>query len=291
MANYVIITPAHNEAELIEKTIRSMAEQTAKPLRWVIVNDASNDQTAAIVEAWAKRLDFLQLINLQRDPGRTFARKALAFERGFAEVSKLDFDFIGNLDADISFGASYFEKILEEFSRDPELGVGGGIVYTQFTDKFATYDHTPDSVGGKVQLFRRKCFQDIGGYLPLRYGGIDAAAEIMARMKGWKVRKSFENKAYEHRPTGFADGSLVRTGLRDGRKFYSLGYDPLFYLVRCLYRLTDYPYILGSGVALLGFLSSLVLRQPIVLPSDVVDYLRKEQRMKLKRRFCFWQNN
>src|SRR5262245_25315453 len=108
MSAYVVITPAHNEERFLEKTIASMRKQTVKPLRWVIVNDASTDRTGAIVVAWKKRCDFIQLVDLERDSGRTFARKATAFERGFAEVRQLGFDFVGNLDADISFGPRYF---------------------------------------------------------------------------------------------------------------------------------------------------------------------------------------
>ena len=285
MGKYVIITPAHNEEAYIEKTIESMISQTVLPIKWVVVNDASTDRTGELVERYTKRFGFIQLVNLPREAERNFARKVNAFNRGLTEVQGLDFDFIGNVDADMSFKPAYFENILREFEADPGLGISGGICYTRFTDEFTTYDTTLDSVGGKVQLFRRKCFEDIGGYLPLKYGGIDATAEIMSRMKGWKVRKSLENPAYEHRPTGFAYGKPLTAKLREGRRFYSLGYDPMFYLLRCIYRLRDYPQVLGSAAAFLGYLWSMICRQPIVLPAGVVNYLRTEQRTKLKNLF------
>jgi glycosyltransferase involved in cell wall biosynthesis len=285
MEKYVIITPAHNEAAFIEKTIRAMISQTVRPVKWVVVNDGSADQTGEIIKRYADGFGFIQLVNLPRDPERNFARKVMAFNRGLAEVKDLAFDFIGNVDADMSFAPPYFGNILQEFEQDPKLGISGGIVYTKFTDQFTTYDYTPDSVGGKVQLFRRACFTDIGGYRPLKYGGIDATAEIMARMKGWRVKKSMANPAYEHRPTGFAYGNPLMAKLREGRRFYSLGYAPMFYLLRCLYRLKEYPAVLGSGAAGLGYLISLLRRQPVVLPPEVVTYLRAEQRAKLKRVF------
>ena len=71
--------------------------------------------------------------------------------------------------------------------------------------------------------------------------------------------------------------------LRDGRKFYSLGYEPLFYLLRCIYRIRDYPFAVGSVAALIGYLWSMIRRESIVLPPDVVQYLRTEQRTKLKQ--------
>ena len=287
MANFVIITPAHNEEAFIEQTIRSMIQQTVRPLKWVIVNDASTDRTANIAEEYARKHSFIKLVHRNRDVGRDFGKKVHAFNRGLAELRNLSYDFIGNLDADITFEPQYFENILGEFEADPKLGIGGGIVYTKFTDSFITYDSTLDSVGGKIQLFRRECFEVIGGYRPLKFGGIDAAAEIMARMKGWKVRKSLQNRVSEHRRTGFAYGQPLVTMMRDGQKFYSLGYDPIFYLLRCIYRLRDYPVFFGSVAALLGYFCSMIRRQPVVLPSDVIAHLKAEQRTKLRQFFVF----
>jgi asparagine synthase (glutamine-hydrolysing) len=48
--DYVLITPARNEADYIELTIRSVIAQTHRPKRWVIVSDGSTDATDAIVE-------------------------------------------------------------------------------------------------------------------------------------------------------------------------------------------------------------------------------------------------
>jgi glycosyltransferase involved in cell wall biosynthesis len=287
MSNYVIITPAHNEGQFIEKTIRSMIQQTVRPLKWVIVNDASTDHTGEIVETYVRNHDFIKLVNRTREAGRDFGKKVYAFNCGLEKIRDLSYDFIGNLDADITFESLYFKNILEEFDADPKLGLSGGIVYTKFRKEFVTYDNTLDSVGGKVQIFRRQCFEEIGGYLPLKFGGIDAAAEILTRMKGWSVRKSFANRAFEHRRTGFADGRLLKTMLRDGRKFYSLGYAPLFYLFRCIYRLKDYPLLFGSVVSLTGYLWSMMRRDPVVLPVEVVQSLRHEQRMKLKQALGF----
>lgn len=280
---YILITPAHNEEDFIEKTIESVVAQTARPLKWVIVDDGSTDKTAAIADDWASRHPFIEVIKLKRDNQRSFARKAHAFAEGLKIVEELPFEFIGNVDADMSFAPDYFENILKDFEVDPKLGIGGGIVYTKFTKEFVTYDNTEDSVGGKVQLFRRQCFYDVGGYLPLKYGGIDTAAEVIARMKGWVVRKSFKFPAYEHRRTSFSWGGPVKAKIKEGAHFHSLGYDPLFYFFRCMYRLAEYPFLIGSLAALYGYIKCTIIRREIVLPPEVVSYLRAEQRAKLKR--------
>lgn len=283
MSAYVIITPAHNEEAFIEQTIHSMVQQTVRPLKWVIVNDASTDGTEEVVKRYASAYPFIWLTNVQRARERHFGHKVEAFNRGLAELADLEYAYVGNLDADISLDANYFEQILHEFARDPQLGIAGGQVFTKVGNRFLSFDKTPDSVGGQVQLFRRRCFEEIGGYLPLKYGGIDAAAEIMARMKGWRVKKYGEYKVREHRRTGSSGAGPLAAKMREGRRFYSVGYSLPFYLLRCAYRLKDRPIILGSAAGLLGYLRSMVLRHPIVVPPEVVRYLRTEQRRKLRR--------
>lgn len=127
MTQYVLITPAHNEEAFIAKTIESVIAQTVRPLRWVIVNDASTDSTGEIVGNYARRHSFLRLVNVARPSGRHFGNKVRAFNRGLEELEGLTFDFIGNLDADISFEPDYMENILRELEGDPTLGIAGGI--------------------------------------------------------------------------------------------------------------------------------------------------------------------
>lgn len=278
---YVIITPARNEQDFIVHTVESIISQTLRPLRWIIVNDGSTDNTEAIVQEYVRKHDFIELVNLNRNGNRNFGKKAMAFRRGMAEIQDLDYEFIGNLDADISLEQNYYRSIINKFYEDHKLGVAGGIVYTKIGNRFSTSDETLDSVGGAVQLFRKLCFVEIGGYIPLAWGGIDAAAEIKARMLGWKVRKFAEHKVLEYRRTGSAGMSLIENKIREGRRFYSLGYDASFYLLRCIYRVKDRPFIIGSVLSCYGFLESIIRRRPILLPTDLVLFLREEQRQRL----------
>jgi glycosyltransferase involved in cell wall biosynthesis len=281
-AKYVVITPAHNEQGYIKYAIQSILSQTLKPLRWVIVSDGSTDKTKDIVKDYIGKYEFIKLINLERDGGHNFGRKSIAFKRGLSELHDIEYDYIGNLDADIYLEPGYYENVLQKFYEDKKLGIAGGIVYTKVGNSFSTFDETLDSVGGAVQLFRRPCFEAVGGLVPLEYGGEDAAAEIKAKMLGWKVRKYPEQKVFEQRRTGSAGLSLLGSKVREGQRFYSLGYDALFYLVRCIYRLKDRPYIIGSIAALYGFFGSIIRCKPILLPPQVVTHLRSEQRQRLK---------
>lgn len=283
MPGYVIITPAHNEAALIGRTAESMAAQTIPPLKWVVVNDASTDRTREVVATYVERYPFIELVNLDRAAGRHFGNKVRAFNAGVDRVKALDFDFIGNLDADISFGPVYFENILQQFRTDPKLGLAGGMVHTTVNGEFVSQQVALDSVAGAVQLFRRKCFERVGGYKPLPNGGIDAAAEITARMHGWKTRTFPEFPVQEHRMTGSVTSHPLMFRVKEGRRMHSLGYSPLFFFVRCMRRLMEKPVVIGSGAALYGYFASIFGGNPRAVDPEVVSFLRKEQHGKLKR--------
>jgi poly-beta-1,6-N-acetyl-D-glucosamine synthase len=283
--NYVLVTPARNEDAFISKTIESVLRQTRRPLHWVIVNDASSDKTQEVVERLINKYEFISLINLNRNGDRNFGQKANAFERGALFLNDYDYRFIGNLDADIYLEPDYYKNILEKFIEDPKLGIAGGAIYTKIRKGFLTSDQTQNSVAGAIQLFRKECYKDIGGYIPLEYGGIDAAAEIKARMQGWRVKKFLEYKVYEMRRTGSAEVKPIEAMVREGRRFHSLGYDLLFYLTRLIYRIKDPPIVIGSMAALYGFLKCFFSQKPILLPKEVVSYLRNEQRNRLKNTF------
>jgi hypothetical protein len=279
----VIITPAHNEESYIEETIQSMLRQTLRPVRWVIVNDGSTDKTRDIVAAYAAQYHFIRLVDRQRNGQRHFGNKAQAFNFGLTHCQDLQYSFIGNLDADISLEPDYFEKILTEFDCDPELGIAGGMVSTKIGDQFISQEVALDSVAGAIQLFRRPCFEQIGGYRPMPLGGIDSAAEITARMNGWRVQTFSHLRVLENRRTGTATAGPLKSRLKEGQRYHSLGYSFIFLFLRCLYRLTDRPRFVGSIAIFVGYVRGCVGRSPVLLPPDTVRYLRVEQRNKLRR--------
>jgi cellulose synthase/poly-beta-1,6-N-acetylglucosamine synthase-like glycosyltransferase len=283
MAGYVIITPAHNEEALIGSTAESVVAQTIRPMKWVVVNDASTDGTRQVLERYAREHSFIEVVNLERAAGRHFGNKVRAFNEGFARVKGLDYDFVGNLDADISFGPVYFENILQQFSADLKLGLAGGMVHTTINGQFVSQEVALDSVAGAVHLYRRKCFEDIGGYIPMPIGGEDSASEISARMHGWRTRTFPEFPVQEHRFTGSATAHPLRSRAKEGLRMYSLGYSPLFFFVRCVYRFRERPFLIGSCAAYYGFVKAALARSPKMVSPEFVRYLRSEQHGKLKR--------
>lgn len=281
---YALVTPAKNEGQCIETTILSVMSQRLMPCKWIIVDDGSSDSTAEIVERYMRRHSCITLLTLPSSRKRDFASKVHAFNAGLDALRDARYDLIGNLDADIILNPNYYANIASEFERDPALGLAGGAVYVPVRSRYSMHDTTSDSVAGAVQLFRRECFEEIGGYLPIESGGVDAAAEIMARMRGWSVRKVANNAVYEQRRTGHAHGRPWRAAYKEGIHYHRLGYNLVFYCLRCAYRVADPPFLLGSMLGMIGFLYARLRRDPVCLPSDVVSYLHSEQLGKIRRR-------
>jgi poly-beta-1,6-N-acetyl-D-glucosamine synthase len=279
---YALITPARNEEAYIEKTIQSMISQTALPAKWVIVDDGSADTTASIVKKYLATHDWMELVELPKHRERSFAGKVYAFNAGLARLKSLSYEVIGNLDADLSFDTEYLDFLLNKFQDDPTLGVAGTIFveqgYSSATDSFEGQNH----VAGGCQLFRRQCFEEIGGYIPNKAGGIDWIAVTTARMMGWKTR-SFREKSFHHyRSLGTAERSLLASLFSYGEKDYYLGGHPVWELCRVSYRLAKKPYIVGGAALLLGYLWAFVSRTKRPVSGQLMRFHRKEQMLKLR---------
>jgi hypothetical protein len=106
-----------------------------------------------------------------------------AFNAAYARVKDLTFEVVGNIDADVSFGPDFFEYLLAKFEAMPKLGVAGTHYIEGDFHSFRDSYINPAHVNGQCQLFRRQCFEEIGGYVPIKGGGIDWVAVTTARMK------------------------------------------------------------------------------------------------------------
>jgi biofilm PGA synthesis N-glycosyltransferase PgaC len=281
---YVLITPAHDEEQFITKTLDSMVAQTALPERWVIVDDGSTDRTAEIVGEYMSRHSWIELLKRPVRLDRSFGAKVHAFNAGLERVRSVPFDVIGNLDADLSFDPDYLKFLIGKFAEDPALGVAG----TPFTEE-GGYDTARDSfegenhVAGGCQLFRRRCFEEVGGYVPNPSGGIDWIAVTTARMKGWKTRSFVEKRFHHYRSLGTAGRSGIAASFSYGEKDYYLGSSPIWQLFRVLYRSTKQPM---EGAALFsGYLWAAARRVDRPLSRDLMLFHRREQMKKLRAIF------
>jgi GT2 family glycosyltransferase len=281
LPTYVLITPARNEAQFIELTIKSVVAQTVRPIQWVIVSDGSTDGTDEIVNRYTADNPWIQLVRTPERRERHFAGKVHAFNAGYALVKDLDWDVIGSMDADVSFDDEFFSFLLGKLAEDPMLGLTGAPFKdsSMYDYRFVSIEH----VSGACQLFRRACFEEIGGYVPMKSGGIDHVAVITARMKGWKTRTYTEKICLHHRKIGTAERGTLAAKFRVGELDYALGGHPLWEIFRTAYQMWKKPYLVGGLMLLAGYVAAGMRGENRPVSDELVKFRRREQMARLKR--------
>lgn len=285
--SYVLVTPARNEARLIACTMGSVIAQTVRPKRWVIVSDGSTDGTDGIVQELAAEHDWIELVRMPEHRDRSFAAKANCFNAGYERLKPLSFDLVANLDADITLGPDHFEFLLARFAELPRLGVAG-TPFVEDANQPArhTYAHEGanlDHVSGACQVFRRACFEAVGGYVPIRGGAIDWIAVTTARMLGWQTRTFVERVSHHHRKIGTAESGRLEARFHYGRKAYYVGGHPLWELTRGVFQMRTAPYVAGGVWFIAGYLWAALSRTPRPVSPNLIAFHRGEQMARLKR--------
>jgi poly-beta-1,6-N-acetyl-D-glucosamine synthase len=283
--SYVLVTPARNEAAFIEQTIKSVVSQTVLPLRWVIVSDGSTDGTDEIVKNYAAEHTWIELVRMSERIERHFAGKVDAFNAGYSQVKDMNYDIIGSLDADISFDPEYFDFLLDKFAQNPELGLAG----TPFREEAGQYDYrftSIEHVSGACQLFRKECFESIGGYVPIKGGGIDLVAVITARIKGWQTRTFPEKYSKHHRNMSSAKHGALVARFKDGQKDYVLGAHPVWEVFRSIYQMSKSPRVFGGSYLLSGYFWAMIRRVEKPVTGEFIAFRRKEQMHRLRKFFA-----
>ncbi len=280
MTRYIIITPVKNEEGFIEKTIASIKRQTLQPGRWVIVNDGSVDETEAIVRQAMLDYEPIMLVNRAQTVAKRRRGQGVieAFNEGLAAVQNEDFDFLVKLDGDLMLPSVFFEKIIGEFQKKPKLGIASGVNYSLKNDTWVLEKAARGFTWGATKIYRRQCFEDIGGLVPsMGWDGID---HLKAVMLGWDAKCLEGAPFFQLRPEGKETGFL-KTAHEEGVCCYYMGYLPLFFFLRAVRRMAEYPYILG-GCAMLGsYLKCALLKKEKINDPKFIAYLRQNQKRRL----------
>lgn len=301
LPRYVLVTPARDEARFIELTIQSVVAQTVRPIKWVIVSDGSTDGTDEIVKRYIVENTWIELVRMPERQERHFAGKVLAFNAGYARFEQLEYEAIGNLDGDVSFDKDYFSFLLERLCQDHGLGVVGtpytndharsqvgmkqpGKSDTAYDYRFATFEHVP----GACQLFRRECFEEIGGYKAVKGGGIDFIAALAAKAAGWKTRSFGEKVVVHHGVSGTRETPTLVAEFRNGVRDYAIGNHPVWEFFRVMFHMSKKPILIGGLAQLCGYLWSLVRRTKRPISRELITLHRQEQMQRLRRLVGEW---
>lgn len=278
---YAIVTPAHNEAHFLPAVIASIADQTIRPETWIIVDDRSTDHTGDVLAQAARDYPFIQIVQ------RRGKESADILGSHVVEVVKTGFDYVPSrvnflvkMDADVVLHRDYFERIMALFQADPRLGIAGGKMYTQHKGQWIMERNPDFHVPGLCKTYRRECFDQIGGLLPLY--GWDILDCTKARMLGWTTT-SFDDLLIRHLRMMGSKGGMLRGHFGHGRGMWATNAHPLFVLGRALYRSLEPPYLTGLFI-ILGYLVAGHRGEPQLQDRALVCYLRKEQLSRLMGR-------
>lgn len=282
---YVLVTAARNERDVIQLTLDSVVAQAITPQMWVIVSDNSIDGTDDVVRGFAAKYPFIRLCRNDVPTERNTAAKVNAINMGIKALAETDYSYIGNVDADVSFGRSHFETLIERFERDEGLGVIGGRIFQEDArGRVIEAKTSTESVAGATQFFRRECFDQIGGYRPIAGGMEDGIAEITARHLGWKTRSYGDLPVVHHRELGTVGRSMYKARFNSGVTEYVVGFGFAYHFLRALSRVFEKPCVIGTVLILAGYVWALILKQTRVVPDELVRFIRREQMTRLVSR-------
>ena len=277
---YALITPARDEAVNLARLGGCVVRQTARPSCWMIIDDGSTDETPEVAAGLARDHSWIHVLEspgrLARagglGDGRSRGRDVLAFNAGIDAIEE-PLAYVVKLDADVSFAADYFKRLLAEFSADPTLGIASGLCHELERGAWVPRHVTEGHVRGATRIWRWACFEQIR---PLEQRlGWDIVDELKAASLGWRAASIPDVGFFHHRPVGQRDGR-VRPWIDQGETAYYVGYRAWYLAARAVHRARREP----AALALVwGYLAAAAANGPRV-DARIRSQLRDKQRLR-----------
>jgi poly-beta-1,6-N-acetyl-D-glucosamine synthase len=276
----VIVSPCRNEAATLERTIASLRAQTHPPVRWVVVDDGSTDETPAILARAAREIPWLRVVRRADRGYRALGHGVIeAFDAGLATVDE-PYDFVAKMDVDLEFSPRYLEKILSVLDAEPDLAAASGKVFRREGGGLVEEFMIDEMVAGQFKLYRREAFERIGGFVRgLMWDGIDFHK---ARMVGYRTASLGDPqlRIVHLRLMGSSDGSVYQGRLRWGRGQWFMGSTFPYVLASGIFRMREKPYGVGGLLIVVGYLLAALRREPRY---DDAEFQRELRRWQYRR--------
>jgi len=276
--NYILVTPAKNEEKSLPSVIDSVLNQTILPKLWVIVDDGSTDKTPEILDNFSKKYEWIKVVRLPKGLRDKYLHYAYVCRVGFetaikyCEDNKILYDFVALLDADTILEEKYFEKLIDEFKKDPSLGIASGGIYYR-KKKRLIYERTLNYPRGTGRIWSKKCFFETGGY-PLDPCA-HTISDVKAILRGYKIKQFKNVVAIQTRKTNSVEG-LWRSYFKGGKNAYYLYKRPAIVLLNVLHNTFKPPFYTGIAY-LLGYLSATIKRERRIQDPEVRDYFQNQK--------------
>ena len=276
-----IIIPAHNEGDILAKTLDSLLGQTLPAHSIVVIDDNSTDHTATVLADYCRRFPQVKTLyrssSVQRLPG---AKIVQAFNAGLPLVGQVD--IICKYDADLIFPLNYLETLQTYYLQNPQLGMCGGVCSIEKDGKWLKENLTnKNHLRGALKSYRKECFEAIGGLKEAM--GWDTVDELLAQYHGWELLV-VEDLVVKHlRPT--ASRYNPQAQYMQGGMFYRLRYGEvlsflasakLAYKKRSLRLFWDY---------MKGYFKAKKEKQPFLVTPEEGKWIRAYRWRHIKRKF------
>lgn len=184
-----VICTLKNEEASVKDLIDSLLFQSRKPDEIIIVDGGSKDNTVEIINSYIIRGAPITLIiekNANISRGRNIA------------IKKSKYDYIAGIDGGCKADRFWLQNLLKPFEEDPTIDVVSGFYFPApesiFEDvagellypkleRIKPENFLPDS---NSVAFKKKCWEEIGGYPEWLYTGEDGLFDIMLKERGFK---------------------------------------------------------------------------------------------------------
>jgi glycosyltransferase involved in cell wall biosynthesis len=282
---YLVVTPCRDEGEFIQITIDSVLAQTIRPNKWVIVDDGSTDETPHIVASAAAKHSFINVIKREDRGSRAVGGGVVeAFNEGVQAVDLDEYEYICKLDGDLGLPPRYFETLIERMEADPLLGNMSGKTYIPVRgNRWVSERMGDENAIGASKFYRMACFKEIGGFVKHAcWDGIDGH---ICRMRNW-IAGSVDDedlRIKHYRPQGSSQNNVWTGRLRWGRGKYFMGSSPIYVLAASVFRIFEYPFLVGGIGILFGYISAMLQGVPRYSDPEYLKFLRHYEFMSLIR--------
>ena len=287
--NYILVTSCKNEENNLPYLIDSIASQTITPILWVVIDDGSTDNTSQIISKSSEKYDWIQYIkgdSNKRDLGlhlSTVLNEGFKHAVSYCNENDCVYNYLGNVDGDLTFEKTFFENLMNEFEKNLQLGVASGGTNHIIGDQIRHAKVSVNEPSGGHMLIRKECFEEIGGF-PISYAA-DSVIKAKARLRGWLTRRFEENIATEIRDVGSAEG-YWRGYHHRGAASYYLNLNPIHVLVRVIKFTFTKPYY-GGIAYLLSYIDCVLSIDEQIADKEVRQYFWNKWKEHLQF-MSFW---
>lgn len=185
--------PVYNGEQFLAESVESLLNQTYKNFELIIINDASTDNSEGIVKTLQQKDSRIKLINNKFEKGISGGlNSGLEIAQG---------EYIARADSDDINKSLRFEEQIEFLKSHPEVSILGGGYAPFNSERRLEIFHPSNSIElawkfisntyfcHPTVMFRKKVYDEIGGYINAKAEDFTYFSKILKKYKGSNLHK------------------------------------------------------------------------------------------------------